>query len=75
LLGERDMALEEYRQLLTELDGMDRPVPDDSVFVNLVDWVTRAAPVAGSIVALREVRGIVRTLLREPWILRGRIVP
>jgi len=75
LRGQRDMALKEYRELLTELDGIDRPVPDDSVFVNLVDWVTRAAPVAGSIVALREVRGIVRTLLREPWLLRGRIVP
>jgi hypothetical protein len=75
LRGERDIALEEYRQLLTELDGIDRPVPDDSVFVNLVDWVTRAAPVADSIVALREVRGIVRTLLREPWLLRGRMVP
>lgn len=75
LRGERDAALEQYGQLLTELERMQRPLPDDSTFVNLVDWVTRAAPAAAEIVTFREIRGIVRTLLREPWTLRGRVSP
>lgn len=71
LRGDRDSALASYRRVAADLDSIRQPVPDDSIFVNRTDWLTRAPLLIARLGGQQTLREIVATLLREPWALSG----